>query len=64
MLSNMPKYLLLLLVLSPFMMVSVGCGSNVKEGVADAPDEPEPVLTEEEQKTEAQSARQAAGQGN
>jgi hypothetical protein len=63
MFSTMCKHLLLLLAFVTSAMLSLGCGSNVAPGVADAPDEPAPVMTEEEQNTEAESARNAAGQG-
>lgn len=43
-------------------VLSLGCGGGVDPGVADGPDEPAPVLSPEEKQTEAESARNAAGQ--
>ncbi|MEZ5941538.1 MAG: hypothetical protein R3C18_09115 [Planctomycetaceae bacterium] len=40
----------------------VGCGGNVEEGVADAPDEPEVEMTAEEEASEEEAARNAASQ--
>ena len=48
-------------VLFPFL-IAVGCGGGVAPGVADGPDEEPPAMTEEEEATEAESARNAAAQ--
>ncbi|QDT31295.1 hypothetical protein [Thalassoglobus polymorphus] len=42
------KRVFLLMFFSLVMTLSVGCGGNVSEGVADGEDEPEVELTEEE----------------
>ncbi len=48
--------------LSVASISSLGCGGGVDPGVADGQDEPAPVLTPDEKQTEAESARNAAGQ--
>lgn len=52
---------LFLLAVVPFFMLAIaGCGGSVAPGVATGTDEPEPVLTQEEEANEKQSARDAA----
>lgn len=51
------KNVALFCFLSILAVSSVGCGSNVEEGVADGPDEPEPVLTEEEVQGEIEATQ-------
>ncbi len=59
----MCKYFFRSLGLLLLTVSSVGCGGSVAPGVADAPDEPAPVLTPEEANTEEESAANAAGAG-
>ena len=55
----MGKSVLLLIAFAFFPLFSVGCGSGVSPGVANAPDKPVPELTPEQRNTEAESARTA-----
>ncbi|MCA9086303.1 MAG: hypothetical protein KDA81_19730 [Planctomycetaceae bacterium] len=41
---------------------ALGCGGDVAPGVADGPDEEPPAMSAEEEATEAEAARNAAGQ--
>jgi hypothetical protein len=54
------KRFLLLLAIAAVPMVHVGCGASVSEGVADAPEQPEPEMSADERKAEMQAARSAA----
>lgn len=54
------KRFLLLLAISAVPLVHVGCGASVSEGVADAPEQPEPEMSADERKAEMQAARTAA----
>ncbi len=51
---------LFLVVLPMCLLFAAGCGGSVSPGVADAPDEPAPELTPDEEATEMESARNAA----
>lgn len=51
------KQFLLFSSLTVFAAILVGCGSNVKEGVADGPDDPEVELTEEEVEGEEEATQ-------
>ena len=42
------------------LFLSTGCGGGVEPGVADGADEVEPVLTEDEEASEAEAAKSAA----
>ena len=54
--------MIFILSLSFLSALNLGCGGGVDPGVADGQDEPAPVLTPEQKQTEAQSARNAAGE--
>ncbi len=51
--------MIFLTVFSFCVVLTAGCGSTVESGVATGPDEPEPVLTPEEEETEMQSIQEA-----
>lgn len=57
----MVRFVLTFTGLMMFSVLIPGCGGGVESGVADAPDEQEPMQTEEEEAGEAQSASDSAG---
>ena len=57
----MVRFLLTFAGLMMFSVLIPGCGGGVEPGVADAPDESEPMQTEEEEAGEAEAASESAG---